>query len=358
MADKSIAAQVLKQIKQDKNGPVYAIGSDGEKLLATIKYWVSTGCWPLDMVISGGRGVPGGRIIEIYGAEQTGKSLLALYIMAQVQQVGGIALMIDTEGTNTQEFMEAMGVNTEEIIVVSPDTVEEVERAMRDFIGAKAAIEAKVGDIVPAVIVWDSIAATSTEVELETVRDKGLGKATMALHARQMSKMLRILPHYISENSICGVFVNQTRSKIGVMFGDQETTVGGRALKFHTSLRLRLEVLRGYKGSEDDVGFEARATAVKNKVGNMFGQCRFPILERGGIDNAMACLWYLEDSGLIDKNYSWLTITLGGEEHKFQKGDWPELFTKHSEEVRRLVTEDIQLLRTQEIEEEHEETDE
>lgn len=331
--------KLAKALIKTTTGNDFMLGSD-EGLLANIYWWISTGCWPLDAVIGGnasGQGIPGGRLIELYGDESTGKSLLALGIIAQCQQAGGVALLLDSEMTNTANFMAAMGVDVDNLLVAYPNTIEEVYEAIDKFLGAKGAIDKEAGHMIPAVIVWDSVASTSAVIETESIKKSGLSKMDVAPHARQMSKMLRMLPRQLSRVGVTGIFVNQTRQNIGVAFGDKVATSGGKALKFYTSLRLRLTVTGKYKVAGEIVGINVRATVVKSKVDRPLGRCEFPIVFGSGVDNVMACFNYLKAVDVIKTRGSWHYIDISGDEVKFRTIEWHRVYQGNIEYIRNLV---------------------
>lgn len=332
MSNGSVAKKLMKHSKSKD----FFMGSD-DGLLSEIPFWIPSGCYPLDAIVGGG--IPGGRMIEIYGDEATAKSLLALYVIAQCQAMGGIGLLLDPEATTTMEMARRFGVNTDELIIGYPNTIEELyDVHMTEFLKAKTAMDEKEGTVTPSVIVWDSIASTVPKAELDSVEKKGLGKATMAEHARAISKMLRILPRELSHGKTTGLFINQTREKLGVLFGDKTITPGGKALKFYASLRIELKILRIQRDENKKAfGVEIQATIVKNKVGRPFGRCRFPVIFDKGINNAVACFWYLKDIGTITVSGSWHKIELGDEEQKFRESDWIHLFKDHEESIKNMV---------------------
>jgi recombination protein RecA len=350
---KDIIEQMEHKLKKTKRSTEFMLGSS-DSLLSNIRFWVSTGCWPLDVTIggTGGMGIPGGRLIEVYGDESTGKSLLALFIIAQVQAMGGVALLLDSEGTNTPEFMQRMGVDVDRLFIVYPNTISDVHDDIHEWIEAKMAVDKAENTITPAVVVWDSVASTTVDAEVAAIEEKGLSKATMAVHAREMSKMLRVLPRHLARTGTTAIFVNQTRQKIGVMFGEKQSTFGGKALKFYASVRIKLEVRRPYKVDNSVVGIEVRSTIVKNKVDRPFGKCEFPILFDRGIDNAVACFLYLKAIEVIEARGGWHYITLDGEEQSFRAESWRELFEEHKEYIHQIIYKEDVLREEETIEEE------
>jgi len=317
-----------------KKGHPFMLGST--ELLADIKYWIPSGCWSLDAIIGGG--IPGGRLIEIYGDESTGKTLVALNIIRQVQEMGGRALLLDPEMTTSRDFLAMQGVNVNELYVAYPSTIEEVYDYIIQFLEAMKDLDLERGETIPAVIVWDSIASTPSLGEVESVASDGLEKANIGGQARALSKMLRLLPRKLSRSGVTGVFINQTRQKIGVLFGDNTAVSGGKSLAFYASVRLRLKNVRTYRENKEVLGIEIRSTVMKNKVDRPFGVCRFPIIFNAGIDNAVSVFWYLKDDlKVITTTGGWQNIELGGESVRFRTTEWRSLFEEHQEEIYRLI---------------------
>lgn len=332
----ALGRQLMQHIKKNK---VLMMQGDDEGLLSNIHYWISTGCWPLDLSLGGG--IPGGRLAELYGEESTGKSLLGLNIIASVQRMGGVALLLDAESTMSMEIASVVGVNTDDLIIGYPNTIEEVYSQIIEFLEAKRKLDKEQNMIIPSVIVWDSVASTTSEGEVNSVETKGLGSFDVAPHARAMSKMLRILPRELSRSRVTGIFINQTRDKIGISFGDKTSTAGGKALKFYSSVRIKLSVTGQYKISgTEPIGIEVKSVIAKNKVGGRpFGVTKFPILFGAGVDNAMACLWRLRDAEIIRTSGPWLYMDnpTGGDEIRFQRSTWPEIFSQYEDVIHNLV---------------------
>lgn len=331
----SLAVELLSNLKKNRENFIL-----GESWLSDIKYFIPTGCWPLDATIGGG--IPGGRLVELYGDESTGKSLVGLNIIANAQAMGGIALLLDPEMTTEMGFAKKLGVDVDNLIVAYPNTMEDVFQQIKDFISAKVLLDKEKGETIPAIILWDSIASTSSEKELEGVETSGLGKIDVAPHARDMSKMLRILTRQFSTAAVTGVFINQTREKIGTLYGEKQSTFGGKALKFYASVRIKLAVsIAAYKEKTEEgtdvVGVEAISTIVKNKISRPFGKCRFPIIFERGIDNAISCLWFLKEIGAITMTGSWCNIQFSTGAEKFQQSSWPEIFENHKNEIYTII---------------------
>jgi recombination protein RecA len=333
-----------KDLKSTKN-PSFVLADDD--LLANIKYWISTGCTPLDVIMNGG--IPGGRVTEIYGPSSTGKSLILLQILAEVQKRGGVACLIDPEMTTQKDFMESLGVDTSTLIVPqNVDTIEGIFDAIKKFVEMKERIEAGLRedgllgseDFLPGVVGWDSVASTASMASQAKVDKEGLGvSGGLASHARALSEMFRDggLHRLLQRGQIAGVFLNQTRSKIGVMYGDPTTTFGGEAIKFYSSIRLELLAAKKHSVQEQIVGIEARARVIKSKVGRPFGATRCLILFDDGIANDVSCLWTLEDAGILVGKGGWFNLTLGGKEQKFRKAEWPLLWAEHRDEIIQMV---------------------
>jgi len=285
-------------------------------------------------------GIPIGRMVEIYGDTSSGKSLVAGHILAECQQAGGTAVLFDSETATSDEIMLALGINSETLIYSVPDTIEELYDDLMALQEAKRKVDPK-GFMV---IVWDSVAATSTEEELSKIRKDGLGGATMGTHARQISKMCRVLKADIARDNIGVVFINQTREKIGVLFGSNVATFGGKAIGFYSSIRVVLRHIRQINDKETDrvKGIEAGCGVIKNKLSKPFGKCEFPIIFGLGIDEPGAILWWLRDRKLMTGT-SWKTLPLlDGTELKFQISGWTDTFYENEAAVRLLMEESYQ----------------
>lgn len=295
-------------------------------MLALVKEFVPTGCVPLDIIMGGG--VPVGRLTEIYGDTSTGKSLLASHIIAETQRAGGVGVLLDSETATSIEIMEAVGVNPDECIYSNPSTDEEV---YEDIVQA---IEAR-NDVAPGTlmtIVWDSVAATTSDTEVEKVRKEGLGGASIAVSARLISLMCRVIPRMIARERIALVFVNQTRENIGVMFGDKMSTFGGRGIAYYSSVRLEMAKGKNLLDENDNpLGIDVRCYVAKSKVSVPFGKCRFPILFGHGIDKSGAVFNWIRDRKLAELKGSWYVIDALG--LKFQSPSWDAIYLKNGEKI-------------------------
>jgi len=251
---------------------------------------IPTGSVALDLAIGIG-GVPRGRVVEIFGPESSGKTTLALSIVAKAQRLGGTAAYVDAEHAMDSTYAKKVGVQLEDLLISQPDTGEQALEITEMLVRSNAV----------DVIVVDSVAALVPRAEIEGE----MGDQHMGLQARLMSQALRKLTAAIAKSKTCVIFINQLREKIGVMFGNPETTPGGRALKFYSSVRLDLRRIEIIKSGEQIVGSRVRAKVVKNKVAPPFRQAEFEILYDQGISAAGSVLDVGETCGLLQKQGSW-----------------------------------------------------
>ena len=285
--EKALDLAITQIDRQFGKGSIMRLGSDRPNISENI---ISTGCLSLDVALGVG-GVPRGRIVEIYGPESGGKTTLALHIVAEAQKNSGYAAFIDVEHALDPEYSKVLGVNTEDLLVAQPDTGEQALEITETLVRSGAL----------DVIVLDSVAALVPKAEL----DGEMGDSHMGLQARLMSQALRKLTGTVSRSNTCVIFINQIREKIGVMFGNPETTPGGRALKFYSSQRLEIRRITTIKNGTDPVGNRVRVKVVKNKVAPPFKMAEFDIMYGQGISYIGDVLDLAVTGDIVQKMGAW-----------------------------------------------------
>ena len=306
--------------KQFGKGAVMKMGEKGSMAIES----VPTGALSLDLALGIG-GLPRGRVTEIYGPESSGKSTLAMHVVAEAQRNGGTCAYIDAEHAMDPIYAKALGVDIDELYISQPDTGEQALE-ITDMLVRSGALD---------VVVIDSVAALTPKAEIEGE----MGDTHVGLQARLMSQALRKLTGNLNKTQTICIFINQLREKIGVMFGSPETTPGGRALKFYSSVRLDIRRIESIKDGVEVVGNRTRVKVVKNKVAPPFKQCEFDIMYGKGISREGSVLDIGVDLGIVKKSGAWYTyegeqLGQGRENAKAFLTENPEVMVEVSERIR------------------------
>ena len=299
----------------------------GDNYTPTMENIISTGCLSLDVALGVG-GIPRGRVVEIYGPESSGKTTLALHIVAEAQKAGGFAAFIDAEHAVDPDYAKKLGVNTEELLISQPDTGEQALEICETLVRSGAL----------HVVVIDSVAALVPRAELEG----DMGDSHMGLQARLMSQALRKLTGTVSRSNTTVIFINQIREKIGVIFGNPETTPGGRALKFYSSIRLEIRRITTIKDGAEMVGSRVRVKVVKNKVAPPFKKSEFDIMYGQGISYVGDIIDLAVEGNIIEKTGAWYAyddtkIGQGRENAKSFLTDNPDIMDAVTKKVKSFM---------------------
>ncbi len=292
-------------------GTVMRLGDDTTQNIEVI----STGSISLDLAL-GIKGLPKGRIVEVYGPESSGKTTLAIHAIAEAQKKGGICAIIDAEHAFDRFYAESLGVNTENLLISQPDNGEQALEIADNLISS-GAID---------LIVIDSVAALTPKAEIEG----DMGDSRMGLQARLMSQALRKLTATIKKSGACVIFINQLREKIGVMFGNPETTTGGNALKFYASVRIDIRRIGQIKSGDEVVGNRTRVKVVKNKLAPPFRKAEFDIMFGEGFSKVGEIIDIGVDKGIVKKSGSWFSY---GDTKLGQGRDAVKALIKDNEEL-------------------------
>jgi recombination protein RecA len=321
---KALSLAIAQIEKSFGKGAIMKMGADAPKMRVEC---IPTGAINLDAAIGVG-GIPRGRVTEIYGPESSGKTTLCLHVVANAQRAGGTAAFIDAEHALDTEYAARLGVDIDKLLVSQPDTGEQAMEICEVLVRSGAV----------DVIVIDSVAALVPKAEIEGE----MGDSHMGLQARLMSQALRKLTGAIARSNTSVIFINQLREKIGVMFGNPETTTGGKALKFYASLRLDIRRIGPVKEKEDVIGSHVRVKVVKNKVAPPFKQAEFDIMYAEGISHASLLVDIGAESGIIEKSGAWYSynsqrIGQGRENAKLFLKDNPAVMAEIEEKVKGVL---------------------
>jgi len=317
---KAVDLAITQIEKQFGKGSIMKLGGSEKVDVPAI----STGSLSLDIAL-GTFGVPRGRVVEIYGPESGGKTTLALHIVAEAQKKNGIAAYIDAEHALDVGYAQKIGVNTDDLLISQPDTGEQALEIAETLVRSGAL----------DVLVVDSVAALVPKAELEG----DMGDAQMGLQARLMSQALRKLTGSISKSKTTVIFINQLRMKIGVFFGNPETTTGGNALKFYSSQRLDIRKMTSIKNGQDVIGFRTKVKVVKNKMAPPFREAEFDIIFGEGISKEGDVLDLAAENGIIEKSGAWYSykgdrIGQGRDNSRIFLKENPEVLAQVENEVR------------------------
>lgn len=319
-AEKALDLALSQIEKQFGKGAIMRLGND--QPLPDVQA-IPTGSLSLDIALGVG-GVPRGRVIEIFGPESSGKTTLALHIIAEAMKLGGIAAFVDAEHALDIGYARKLGVRTDDLLVSQPDTGEQALEIAETLVRS-GAID---------VLVIDSVAALVPKAEIEG----DMGDSHMGLQARLMSQALRKLTGIISKSNCCVIFINQIRMKIGVMFGNPETTTGGNALKFYASVRMDIRKIAALKQGNDMIGSRTRVKVVKNKVAPPFKEVEFDILYGEGISKEGDVLDLAVERNVVDKAGAWFSY---GKERIGQGRENSRIFLKEHPEMLNEIREKL-----------------
>lgn len=322
MTREEALAQALEKIeKAHGKGSIMRLGEAQANMNIEV---ISTGILPLDIALGVG-GIPRGRIIEVFGPESSGKTTVTLHMIAEAQRMGGVAAFIDAEHALDPEYAHKLGVNIEELLISQPDTGEQ----------ALEIVDALVHSSAVDIIVVDSVAALVPKSEIE----EDMGSAHVGLQARLMSQAMRKLTGIISKTRTVAVFINQLREKIGVTYGNSETTTGGRALKFYSSVRIDVRRIDSIKQGAESLGNRTRARIVKNKVAPPFKTAEFDIIYGEGVSRMGTLIDIGAELNIVDKSGSWysyegIRLGQGKENAKTTLEQQPELIAEIDAKIR------------------------
>lgn len=329
-------SSIVKLLKKDGKYAVNILSGDGSPCI--VSDYLSTSCLALDRILGGG--LPVGRVTQIWGSSSAGKSLIAEQVVAWTQQLGYPAMYLDTESAVSIDMMRAVGVDVDNLIYSIPENLESLFQLMEDTIKI---VSEKMPDK-KLLIVWDSVAASPTKREAEG----DYGKSSMGNQAFVISQGMKKIAGLIAKTQTCCLFLNQVRQNVGVMFGDADTSPGGNALEFYSSVIIKLQRRSKIKNAKGrPIGVETLATCTKNKLSAPFRSCTLPIYFGTGIDDTSASFRYLKDNGLIVAAGSYysipeaiaLSLKNAGLRvpEKFQQKNWEQVYVDYFDTIAELV---------------------
>ncbi|MBO5772406.1 MAG: recombinase RecA [Clostridia bacterium] len=321
---KALEQAILQIEKAYGKGSIMKLGAAASQRNIDV---IPTGCLALDVALGVG-GMPRGRIVEIYGPESSGKTTVTLHVIAEVQKMGGTAAFIDAEQALDPVYASRLGINLDELYLSQPDNGEQALEIV-DYLVKSNAVD---------LIVVDSVAALTPKAELEG----DMGDSHIGLQARLMSQALRKLTVGVNRSKCCIIFINQLREKVGIMFGNPETTPGGKALKFYSSIRLDVRKVDQVKNGSEPIGSKTKVKVVKNKVAPPFKTAEFEIMYGTGISQSGSVLDMAVNFGIVEKSGSWFSyngdkIAQGRENAKAFLENRPELLQEITDKVKAVL---------------------
>lgn len=334
MSDTPVA--VAEEVKPDKKAApkkskfVVKTLADPETL-CRVDTWISTQCLPLDFAL-GGKGLPVRRIVEAYGDNSTGKSLIATAVCVETQRIGALAGYADCEVAQHPPRMQTLGVDPAKLLYDNPHTVDEVFELLDEWIKYR---DDKYGRATPLTFVWDSLAAIATMAELERSEKEGVEAKNYPDVPRALSVAYRQNAHKIAECNVLFFITNQTRQKLGMFVSDGVATTGGEATKFYASVRIELQSRAKIKDGNRIIGSNVQATVVKNRLAAPFKSVLLPMYYAFGLDEGEGTLNLLKDYGLVEVDGAWYHFK--GEESKFQKRQWADIFIERVDYITQLL---------------------
>ena len=335
---------LLSDVKKDKQFTINVTKLSDPKTLARVTQWVSTGNIALDTILGGG--FPVRRITEIYGDNSTGKSMLATYAAIDTQAQNGLVVYCDIEVALGIDRMVELGIDPENIVYTAPDTIDDVLKTLDKMIELK---NKHYGADTILTFVFDSVAALATQDELESSEYEA---RTYPNAARFISAAMRRLKNTVAANNVCLILINQTREKLGVMFGDGVGTYGGRAVGFYSTVRLELKNIGKLKSGSSIVGVSTKVTSVKNRLASPYRSVVLPVYYSNvGISESLSVFNLLKAENMMTQSGSWYALMIDGKEVKFQSKDFPAIFDANFNAIADMLESHFSTFATEVVEE-------